>query len=74
MVVNGVTTRHTISNGETIRPPLPPGEQTLAMKIDWTGSKPLTLSLRSGELCHLRVELSGDMFSTDRYLRLTRQG
>ena len=74
VVVNGVTTGHTISNGETIRLRLPPGEHNVAMKIDWTGSKPLTLSLRSGEVCHLMVERPGDMFSTDGYLRLTRQG
>jgi hypothetical protein len=46
------------------------------MAIDWTGSKPLSLSLtlRSGEVCHLTVERPGDLFSTDQYLRLTQQG
>jgi hypothetical protein len=74
LVVNGVATGHTISNGETIRMQLPPGEHNVAMKIDWTGSEPLTLSLRPGEVCRLVVERPGDMFSTDGYLRLTRQG
>jgi hypothetical protein len=73
VAINGVTTGHTISNGEAIRFALPPGTHNLAMRIDWTGSRPLTLTLGSGEVCHLTVERLGDLFSTEQYLRLTQQ-
>lgn len=73
VVLNGVTTGLTVSNGETIRLTLPPGSHSVAMKIDWTGSKPLTVTLGAGDVCRLTVERPGDLFSSDRYLRLVPQ-
>ncbi len=74
VVVDGVPTGDSIRNGETISLSLTPGIHNLAVKIDWSGSKPLPLELRAAEIRRLKVEWRGDIFSTDGYLRLSEQG
>lgn len=67
-----------VRNGAETLVPVPAGEHDLRALIDWSGSKPLRVSVASGETVTVRVNATRTsatqaMQTTDGWLELTRE-
>jgi hypothetical protein len=72
-----------IGDGDELDIPVSPGEHSLRLKIDWTGSKQLDFSLKKGEVRVFSsspftgpafIALPRSFFQHDRYITLTDEG
>lgn len=72
-----------VGDGETLDIPTSPGTHNLRLKIDWTGSKELSFSVRSGEIRVFSatpvtglamIDVIRSFFQHDRWITLTDEG